>query len=136
MTARRSIARELMLGAAIAALGTLLIVAAIVLWHWLRSIGWLWHPLGECVGTPAAVVRCRSYNWWSGLSGSDITVPFSTIFAVTVWYLHHQCEEPGCLRMGHPHNEHGRPVCRSHYLTHQPPQAGDPAMPTTAHDER
>lgn len=28
---------------------------------------------------------------------------------------HINCEQPGCWRLGHPHPDHGRPVCRRHY---------------------
>lgn len=40
-------------------------------------------------------------------------------------YKHLNCEESGCWRLGHRHPGHGRPVCRKHYLTHQPPQADE-----------
>lgn len=38
---------------------------------------------------------------------------FSSVF--TAGYKHINCEQPGCLRPGHRHPDHGRPVCRRHY---------------------
>ena len=50
------------------------------------------------------------YQFWSGI-GSDVFLlaPFG-------WFLkHHNCKEPGCWRLGHPHPEtNHQPVCRKH----------------------
>lgn len=68
----------------------------------------LFHPL-----------RYWGYEWWSG-AGSDLGE--LTLLGIAIGaYKHINCEEPGCWRRGHRHPDHGRPVCRRHYLTHEPP---------------
>lgn len=87
--------------------------------------GYLLHPLGVCVGNAHTVMLCRGYNFWSGI-GSDIgeiTIAGAVLTSAFGAYRHFNCEEPGCWRPGHHHPEHGRPVCRLHYHTHEPPKA-------------
>jgi hypothetical protein len=80
------------------------------------SIPWLWHPLGECAGTHAAVVRCQSYNFWSGISGSNITLPVAAGAYALAWWHQHNCHVQGCPRLQwHAHPEHGHPVCKAHH---------------------
>lgn len=43
-------------------------------------------------------------------------IPCGTlVIGVAGVYRHWVCNEPKCLRHGHPHGEHGRPVCSKHY---------------------
>jgi hypothetical protein len=77
---------------------------------------WLWHPLGYCTGTRAAVDGCRSYNFWSGVSGSDIAYLITVPLFVLGWYLRHLCHEHRCWRLSwHPDPDHGHPVCKKHH---------------------
>lgn len=64
-------------------------------------------------------LRYWGYEWWSG-AGSDLG-ELTLVAAVAGLYKHKNCEEPHCWRLGHNHPDHGRPVCRKHYLTHKPP---------------
>ena len=69
------------------------------------SFAWdLLHPL-----------RGDGYQFWSGIAGSFLTsLPGWTVAGVLFWR-HHNCGEHGCLRLGHAHPDHGRPVCRHHF---------------------
>ena len=58
----------------------------------------------------------RGYQFWSGV-GSDLM--YVGAFAA-VWR-HVNCEQPRCLRPGHRHPGHGRPVCRKHYKNEMRP---------------
>lgn len=69
---------------------------------------WFWHPLAG-----------PGYQFWSG-AASDIG-EITLIGAVFAWYKHNQCEQEKCWRFGHKHPDHGRPVCRPHYSSHEPP---------------
>lgn len=59
----------------------------------------------------------NGYQWWSG-AGSDLgyaTIAVVLITHAALWYRQHNCVEPGCRKLGHPHPNHGHPVCRRHY---------------------
>jgi hypothetical protein len=65
--------------------------------HWLGT--YLLHPL-----------HGAGYQWWSG-AGSDLAY----VGALLGVWRHVACEQRGCLRPGHRHPDHGRPVCRKHF---------------------
>ena len=69
--------------------------------HWLGTAAntYLLHPLTN-----------HGYQWWSG-AGSDLGELTLLGMALAAWK-HINCEQPGCLRPGHRHPDHGRPVCR------------------------
>ena len=71
---------------------------------------WLWHPLGQCAGTHAEVIRCKSYNFWSGVSGSFITSLPGWCVALALFLRHHNCHEHGCWRAA----KNGRTHCKKH----------------------
>lgn len=48
------------------------------------------------------------YLFWSGFFG-DLTI----LALPAVWWLHHNCHEKGCWRVGHPDSD-GRVKCRRH----------------------
>jgi hypothetical protein len=67
---------------------------------------WLYHPLGNCTGTPAERTRCLSYNFWSGI-GSDLAYITTIGGALLVgwraykrWRKVHECHEEGCKLLG------------------------------------
>lgn len=104
--------RAAVAAAALAALAA----AAVVL-----GPGWLWHPLGYCTGGQVAVRDCESYNFWSGISGSNITLPVAAAAYAAGWWHQHNCHVQGCMRLQwHPHPEHGHPVCRRHFPSDAP----------------
>lgn len=72
--------------------------------HWLQT-AWSTYVLH--------VEHNNGYQWWSGFGANfgEITV----IGAAIALLRHHNCEQPGCWRLGHRHPDHGRPVCRKHY---------------------
>lgn len=77
----------------------------------------------------------NGYQWWSG-PGSDLgelTLVIAIITTLVTFYKHHNCEEPGCPRLGHRHPDHGRPVCRIHYHSHEPPKP-PPEPPERAYE--
>lgn len=101
-------------------LAVLLLLAVI---HRLLDIEWLWHPLGDCPYHHVEKVRCESYNFWSGISGSNITLPFAAAAFLLGWWHQHNCHIRGCPRLQwHAHPEHGHPVCRKHH-PHPAPEA-------------
>lgn len=63
---------------------------------------WVWHPLYG-----------PGYQLWSGIL-SDIG-ELTLLAGLIGVYKHVNCEQPRCLRLGHRHPDHGRPVCRKHY---------------------
>jgi len=82
---------------------------------------WLYHPLGNCTGTPAERTRCLSYNFWSGI-GSDLAYIATIGGAVLVgWrsYMHwrklHECQEEGCKLIGTFHLPSGARACPIHH---------------------
>lgn len=84
----------------------------------LAGIPWLWHPLGACQGVVPHydVTACRSYNFWSGISGSNITLPIAAAAYALGWWHQHNCHVHGCPRLQwHAHPEHGHPVCKAHH---------------------
>ena len=90
---------------------------------------WLYHPLGNCTGTPAERTRCLSYNFWSGI-GSDLAYIATIGGAVLVgWrsYMHwrklHECQEEGCKLIGTFHLPSGARACLSTTRTWTPVQS-------------
>lgn len=81
---------------------------------------WFWHPLGQCVGSHTEYIRCRSYNFWSGI-GSDIgeiTVATSVIAGIVTFWIKHNCHIHRCPRLSwHPDKE-GHPICKVHHEDH------------------
>lgn len=80
-------------------------------------IPWLWHPLGQCVhATQAELIRCRSYNFWSGI-GSD----FGEILLLGIFitmYRHFVCHVNAphyCFRFGHPVPSTSFRACKRHH---------------------
>lgn len=64
--------------------------------HFLDPVSWWW-------------LSTKGYAFTS--SGLQLTVPFGLL----VWARKHNCHSAWCFRFGHPHPEHGHPVCRRHY---------------------
>lgn len=104
-----------------------LIIAAIVV---MLTNEWAWHPLGQC--TPAStnpviahheIVRCKSYNWYSGFGANfgELTLFTLAVGAIaTLWrtYRRFECdvEEPtNCHRLGHPVPGTSHYACREHH---------------------
>jgi hypothetical protein len=82
---------------------------------------WLWHPFGQCGGTHSEVVRCHSYNFWSGI-GSDISeitlvsiVVGGIIHAIRTYRKHTECHEERCSRHGKYVIEGGVRCCDVHH---------------------
>jgi len=93
----------------VALLLTLVAVGFVV--AFITVTGWLGfqHSLG--IDTQ----QSEYYDFVSGVGPMIIaSLGFSGIL-VTAWK-HINCEHPGCMLPGHPHPDHGRPVCRRHYL--------------------
>jgi hypothetical protein len=63
---------------------------------------WITHPL-----------RGLGPSFWGGIGGDlgEITLPLGLL----AWWMHHNCRQHLCARLGHPHPHHGIPVCRKHY---------------------
>jgi len=85
----------------------------------LQLIGpeWLWHPLGQCVGSHAEYIRCRSYNFWSG-SGSDLgeLTLLGILGTAALAYKQRNCHVRWCWRMSfHPVRGTTRVVCHKHH---------------------
>lgn len=78
---------------------------------------WLWHPLGQCAGTHAELIRCRSYNFWSG-SASDISEITLIGIAVGV-YKQHTCRAHWWCPCWATHKVKGTTasVCHFHHST-------------------
>lgn len=78
---------------------------------------WLYHPLGQCAGTHAEIIRCKSYNFHSGIFGNWAIV--TTLLAgLAGFWVKHNCHEHRCLRLSwHPDAE-GHPVCKRHHEDH------------------
>ncbi len=51
------------------------------------------------------------YAFWSGF-GSDVS-ELSLLFLPFIYFRHHRCHAPRCVRIGHP-NDIGVVVCRRH----------------------
>lgn len=65
----------------------------------------LQHPLGQCAGHAAEVIRCESYNFYSGIGSdaSEITLIGAAVaLIVGVWH-HVNCGAPGCWRISKHH---------------------------------
>ena len=66
---------------------------------------WLLHYAGldSANGTP--------YLFWSGIGG-DAAIVGSFIASPVLYWRHHECHEPRCVRLGHP--VEGVVKCRKH----------------------
>lgn len=64
--------------------------------RFLDPVSWLW-------------LSIKGYAFSS--SGEQITI----VVAIFAWWRHRTCAQPRCLRLGHAHPDHGRPVCRRHF---------------------
>lgn len=83
---------------------------------WATSFLWdLFHPL-----------RGDGYQFWSGIAGSFLTSLPGWLFAGVLFYRHHNCGQRRCLRLGHAHPDHGRPVCRRHFHSNLVPSKENP----------
>ena len=76
----------------------------------------LWHPLGQCAGTHAEIIRCRSYNFWSG-SFSDVGEITLVAGAIGLYYKAN-CHEHRCLRLSWHKDADSHPVCKVHSKDH------------------
>jgi hypothetical protein len=89
---------------------------------WVATIGpeWLYHPLGQCAGDHAEVIRCKSYNLWSGSVSdiSEITLIFAVSSGVVMMWRKHNCHEHRCWRLSWHPDEDGHPVCKKHHPDH------------------
>jgi hypothetical protein len=81
----------------------------------------LFHPLGNCTGTPAERSRCLSYNFWSGI-GSDLAYIATIGGAVLVawrayrhWRKSHECHEEKCKLIGTFQLPSGARACFLHH---------------------
>lgn len=88
----------------------------------LSTIGpeWLYHPLGLCVGHHAEVIKCKSYNAWSGSFSdiSEITILTGLAIGAYRYKKTHEChvESPkNCRRHGRPVAGTGHRACRKHH---------------------
>jgi len=80
----------------------------------------LYHPLGQCAGTTAEVIRCHSYNLWSGIVSdiSELTLIATVATGITIFWRKHNCHEHRCWRLSwHPDSD-GHPVCKRHHPEH------------------
>lgn len=93
---------------------TLLAAGFVEAMLWLASLLGLQHALGMDTQTS------HNYAAVSGVLPMIVAaLGFSGFFVGA--YKHVNCEQPGCWRPGHRHPDHGRPVCRRHYHTHEAP---------------
>jgi hypothetical protein len=81
---------------------------------------WFWHPLGQCAGTHAEVIRCKSYNWWSGIASDlgEVTLIGGLVIGSRKFKKQHEChvESPvNCKRFGRPVPGTGHIACRKHH---------------------
>ncbi len=54
------------------------------------------------------------YQFWSSGPGPGLG-QVAILGAIFGLYKHKACEQPHCWRLGHPHPDHQRPVCRRHF---------------------
>jgi hypothetical protein len=93
---------------------------------------WFWHPLGQCAGTHAELIRCQSYNWHSGLEGNLLAVlallplVFAAVAALRKMNRHLECHEAGCKKHGLVVLPSGVRCCHEHdpRFPHGEPQPG------------
>jgi len=88
------------------------VVVGLVVYAIVGASGWLVHPLGACTGNAYAVVRCKGYNFWSGI-GSDLG-EVTLITAVLATYWHHTCHVSRCWRLGRFAHGHLK-LCAHHH---------------------
>jgi hypothetical protein len=88
---------------------------------------WLWHPLGQC--TPASsnahiaaheIVRCKSYNLWSGIVSDigEITLVTAALTLIFTMFRAHNCSVSSprfCWRFGHPVVGTSFKACTKHH---------------------
>jgi hypothetical protein len=84
---------------------------------WQVGPEWIWHPLGQCAGAHAEVVRCKSYNLHSGILG-QIVLLGGVGSAIGVFWHKHNCHEHRCLRLSWHNDAEGHPVCKVHHPEH------------------
>ncbi len=89
---------------------------------------WLWHPLGQCAGNTHEVLRCKSYNLWSGIISDVSEITLLGVFLGAAWRVrkHFEChvELPkNCHRIGHPVLGTGHRACRRHHPHAETPGA-------------
>ena len=88
------------------------VVVAATVYAIVGASGWLVHPLGSCTGNAYAVVRCKGYNFWSGI-GSDLG-EVTLLTAVLATYWHHTCHVSRCWRLGRFAHGHLK-LCAHHH---------------------
>ena len=97
----------------------------------LHLIGFLpnyfWHPLGQCTAASSnhvvamhEIIRCKSYNLWSGIVSdiSEIAIVGGLITIVLGLWHHVNCHEHGCLRLSWHKDADGHPICKKHHPDH------------------
>jgi hypothetical protein len=89
-----------------------LAVVALAIYAVVDASGWLAHPLGSCTGNASLVVRCKGYNFWSGI-GSDLG-EVTLLTAVLATYWHHTCHVSRCWRLGRFDHGHLK-LCAHHH---------------------
>ncbi len=84
----------------------------------------LWHPLGQCTAASAnhtiaahEIIRCKSYNLWSGIIG-DATIFTGFMAGISVFWHKHNCHEHGCLKLSWHPDKDGHPICKKHHEDH------------------
>jgi hypothetical protein len=87
-------------------------VVALAVYAIVGASGWLAHPLGSCTGNAHLVVRCKGYNFWSGI-GSDLG-EVTLLTAVLAAYWHHTCHVSRCWRLGRFAHGHLK-LCAHHH---------------------
>lgn len=104
--------------------------------HILGTIGpdWFWHPLGQCAGNVHEIIRCKSYNFHSGIGANFGYIPIILGGLVGFWRIrkHVEChvEAPkNCHRIGRSVPGTGHRACRKHH-----PHAQEKGTGITAED--
>lgn len=105
-----------------------LLFSLIGLWALLFAPPWMWHPLGQCspvstnhVIAAHEVIRCKSYNAWSGSFSdiSEVTLIFTAIASALTLYRtyrkHVECHEDDCSKRGKYVIEGGVRCCDDHH---------------------
>ena len=108
-------------------LAVAVIVVLVLVAVWIGP-AWLWHPLGQCTAASSnhvvavhEIVRCKSYNAWSGSFSdvSEVTLLFTALASAVTLYRtyrkHVECHEEGCKRRGKYVIEGGVRCCDEHH---------------------
>jgi len=74
-------------------------------------VHWLWTAISTYL---LHSEHGNGYQFWSSGPGPGLG-QVALLGGAAGLLRHHNCEHPGCWRLGHRHPEHGRPVCRAHY---------------------